>query len=206
MNTNQNTNQNPQTNEPTMQVTNQTAPVNNTQANNNSMEMIEFSNDIAESKGVLNDDTTTTKPQDDFSDKTINTVNKLINTTDYTSYFGTNEVKQYKNFATLCYIPLVALYFKFFKKLDAKSKYMQYHIKEGTNLTLLWIFAIVISRVLYTLFTKKYLMSEETPGWVSFITYVLYCLAIVITIVGLYRTSNGKSKDLPIIGKYKFLK
>lgn len=206
MNTNQNTNQNPQTNEPTMQATNQTAPVNNTQANNNSMEMIEFSNDIAESKGVLNDDTTTTKPQDDFSDKTINTVNKLINTTDYTSYFGTNEVKQYKNFATLCYIPLVALYFKFFKKLDAKSKYMQYHIKEGTNLTLLWIFAIVISRVLYTLFTKKYLMSEETPGWVSFITYVLYCLAIVITIVGLYRTSNGKSKDLPIIGKYKFLK
>lgn len=206
MNTNQNTNQTPQTNEPTMQATNQTAPVNNTQANNNSMEMIEFSNDIAESKGVLNDDTTTTKPQDDFSDKTINTVNKLINTTDYTSYFGTNEVKQYKNFATLCYIPLVALYFKFFKKLDAKSKYMQYHIKEGTNLTLLWIFAIVISRVLYTLFTKKYLMSEETPGWVSFITYVLYCLAIVITIVGLYRTSNGKSKDLPIIGKYKFLK
>lgn len=206
MNTNQNTNQTPQTNEPTMQATNQTAPVNNTQANNNSMEMIEFSNDIAESKGVLNDDTTTTKPQDDFSDKTINTVNKLINTTDYTSYFGINEVKQYKNFATLCYIPLVALYFKFFKKLDAKSKYMQYHIKEGTNLTLLWIFAIVISRVLYTLFTKKYLMSEETPGWVSFITYVLYCLAIVITIVGLYRTSNGKSKDLPIIGKYKFLK
>lgn len=206
MNTNQNTNQTPQTNEPTMQATNQTAPVNNTQANNNSMEMIEFSNDIVESKGVLNDDTTTTKPQDDFSDKTINTVNKLINTTDYTSYFGTNEVKQYKNFATLCYIPLVALYFKFFKKLDAKSKYMQYHIKEGTNLTLLWIFAIVISRVLYTLFTKKYLMSEETPGWVSFITYVLYCLAIVITIVGLYRTSNGKSKDLPIIGKYKFLK
>lgn len=205
MNTNQNTNQTPQTNEPTMQATNQTAPVNNTQANNNSMEMIEFSNDIAESKGVLNDDTTT-KPQDDFSDKTINTVNKLINTTDYTSYFGTNEVKQYKNFATLCYIPLVALYFKFFKKLDAKSKYMQYHIKEGTNLTLLWIFAIVISRVLYTLFTKKYLMSEETPGWVNFITYVLYCLAIVITIVGLYRTSNGKSKDLPIIGKYKFLK
>ena len=154
-----------------------------------SMEMIEFSNDITESKGVLTDDTTT-KPQDDFSDKTIGAVNKLINTTDYTSYFGKEEVQKYKLYA----------------KLGSKSKYVDYHIKEGTNLTLFWILAFIISKVLDGMFTKKYLMSEETPVWVNFVSYALYCLALALTIVGLIRANSGKSKDLPVIGKYKFLK
>ncbi len=205
MNTNQNTNQTSQTNEPTMQATNQTIPANNTQTSNNSIEMIEFSNDIAESKGVLNDDTTT-KPQNDFSDKTINVVDKLVNTSDYTNYFGKEEVQQYKTYAMLCYIPLVAFYFKFVNKLGSKSKYVDYHIKEGVNLTLLWVVTVIVSKILYGMFTKKYLMSEETPMWVNFVSYVLYCFSIVLTIVGLVRTNSGKSKDLPVIGKYKFIK
>ena len=123
MNTEQNTNQTPQSNgqvnnTPVMQATVQSTPIageNPVETKTDPMEMIEFSNDITESKGVLTDDTTT-KPQDDFSDKTIGAVNKLINTTDYTSYFGTEEVKKYKLYATLCYIPLVALYFKYINK------------------------------------------------------------------------------------------
>ena len=217
MNTEQNTNQTPQTNgqvvnntpntqSTSQNVTNQNVTNQNVQTNSsNSIEMIEFSNDISESKGVLNDDTTT-KPQDDFSDKTIGAVNKLINTTDYTSYFGKEEVQQYKVHAMLCYVPLVAFYFKYINKLGSKSKYLDYHVKEGVNLSLFWIVVVVISKVLYGMFTKKYLMSEETPMWVKFVSYALYCLAIVLTIVGIYRTNSGKSKDLPIIGKYKFLK
>lgn len=211
MNMEQNTNQDSQNNKevvntPTMEVVELTSV--NEQTNENkteTIEMVEISNDITESKGVLSDNTTT-KPQDDFSDKTIGAVNKIINTTDYTSYFGKEEVTKYKMYATLCYIPLVTLYFKYINKLGSKSKYMDYHIKEGTNLTLLWVASIIISKVLYGMFTKKYLMSEETPTWVKFVSYVLYCISIVITLVGIYRTYNGKSKDLPIIGKYKFLK
>lgn len=213
MNTEQNTNQTSQSNgqvnnTPVMQATVQSTPIageNPVETKTDSMEMIEFSNDITESKGVLTDDTTT-KPQDDFSDKTIGAVNKLINTMDYTSYFGTEEVKKYKLYATLCYIPLVALYFKYINKLGSKSKYVDYHIKEGTNLTLLWIISVIISKVLYVMFTKKYLMSEETPVWVNFVSYTLYCISIILTVVGLKRANSGKSKDLPVIGKYKFLK
>lgn len=181
-------------------------PVNNNFENKSeTIEMVEIANDTTESKGVLNDDTTT-KPGDDLSDKTIATVNKLINTNDYTSQFGIEEVNKYKMKAILCYIPLVAFYFKYATKLGKESKYMDYHIKEGLNLSLFWIFTFIVSKLLYTLFTKRYLMSEVTPVWVNFTTYLLYCLSIVLSLVGLYRTYNGKSKDLPIIGKYKFLK
>ena len=93
---------------------NQDNQVNNTnkESETSSIEMVEFSNDTSE-KGILSDDTATTEPQNDFSDKTIDAVDKLINTTDYSKYFGSNEVKQYKMYATLCYIPLVVLYFKY---------------------------------------------------------------------------------------------
>lgn len=188
---------------------NQENQVNNNiskESENSNIEIIEFSNDTSESKGILSDNTSTTESQNDFSDKTINAVNKLINTTDYSNYYGSEEVKQYKIYAVLCYIPLVVLYFKYFAKLNNKSKYMAFHINQGINITLLWIFTFIVSKILYVLFTKKYLMSEETPGWVSFISYILYCISIVLSLVGMYRTYKSKSQNLPIIGKYKFIK
>ena len=70
---------------------NQENQVNNNiskESENSNIEIIEFSNDTSESKGILSDNTATTEPQNDFSDKTINAVNKLINTTDYSNYYG----------------------------------------------------------------------------------------------------------------------
>ena len=174
---------------------NQENQVNNIskESGNSNIEIIEFSNDTSESKGILSDNTATTEPQNDFSDKTIHAVNKLINTTDYSNYYGSEEVKQYKMYAVLCYIPLVVLYFKYFAKLNNKSKYMAFHINQGINITLLWIFTFIVSKILYVLFTKKYLMSEETPGWVGFISYILYCISIVLSLVGMYRTYKSKN-------------
>ena len=101
-------------------VNNQDNQINNINKENekSTIEIIEFSNDTSESKGILTDDTATTEHQNDFSDKTIDAVDKLINTTDYSKYFGSDEVKQYKMYATLCYIPLVVLYFKYFAKIE----------------------------------------------------------------------------------------
>lgn len=187
---------------------NQDNQINNINKENekSTIEMIEFSNDTSESKGILSDNTATTEPKNDFSDKTIDAVDKLINTTDYTKYFGSDEVNKYKISAILCYIPLVVLYFKYFAKMDTKSKYMAFHINQGMNITLLWAFTFIVSKILYVLFTKKYLMSEVTPGWVSFITYILYCISIVLSLVGMYRTYKSKSQNLPVIGKYRFIK
>lgn len=187
---------------------NQDNQINNINKKNekSTIEMIEFSNDTSESKGILSDNTATTEPQNDFSDKTINAVDKLINTTDYSKYFGSDEVKQYKMYATLCYIPLVVLYFKYFAKMDTKSKYMAFHINQGMNVTLLWAFTFIVSKILYALFTKKYLMSEAIPEWVSFVSYILYCISIIMSLVGIYRTYNSKSQNLPVIGKYRFIK
>ena len=81
---------------------NQDNQVNNTnkESETSSIEMVEFSNDTSE-KGILSDDTATTEPQNDFSDKTIDAVDKLINTKDYTKYFGSDEVNEYKIYAIL---------------------------------------------------------------------------------------------------------
>ena len=83
---------------------------------------------------------------------------------------------------------------------------MAFHINQGMNITLLWAFTFIVSEILYAFFTRKYLMSEVTPGWVSFISYMLYCFSIILSLVGMYRTYNSKSQNLPVIGKYKFIK
>lgn len=180
--------------------------ITNKENENSNIEIVEFSNDTVNEGEILKDDTASSTTNTDFADKTIEAANKLINTTDYTKYFGSDEVKQYKMSATLCYIPLVSLYFKYYSKLDTKSKYMAFHINQGINITIVWVFTFVFSKILYALFTKKYLMSEAIPGWVSFVSYMLYCISIILSLVGLYRTYNSKSQNLPVIGKYKFIK
>jgi uncharacterized membrane protein len=74
------------------------------------------------------------------------------------------------------------------------------------NITLLWAFTFILSKILYALFTKKYLMSEAIPEWVNFVSYILYCISIIMSLVGMYRTYNSKSQNLPVIGKYRFIK
>ena len=54
--------------------------------------------------------------------------------------------------------------------------------------------------------TKDSFIINDVPGWVSFISYLLYCCAFLLTLFGIINTTNESSKELPVIGKFRILK
>ena len=163
---------------------------NSQQGQQNNIEMVDLSKKSA---------------SEDFSDKTISFLEKIINTKDYTNTFTKEEVVPYRILATICYIPFLFLLPLLTGKYK-KSRFLYFHINQGLNITLAWSIVFFFNKVFRSLFTTTYRYSSVTPGWVNFISYMLYCLVIAITAVGMVNTFNGKSKNTSIVGGFRFLK
>lgn len=141
----------------------------------------------------------------DIADKTIDAVEGFINTCDHKKEFNSEEVKKYKTSAMICYIPVVPFYYILTNKLK-QSNYLKFHVNQGLNVTILCGIVFFISSVLKVIFTTNSMLRDNTPGWVSFITYILYCISFLAIIFGIINTYNNSSKELPLIGKIKLLK
>lgn len=142
---------------------------------------------------------------EDFSDKTIKFIEGVVNTKDYTNTFTKEEVVPFRMLATMCYVPFLFLLPLLTGKYK-KSRFLYFHINQGLNITLAWAIVFFVNKVFRSLFTTTYRYSSTTPGWVDFISYVLYCIVIAITVVGMINTFNGKSKNTSIVGGFRFLK
>jgi uncharacterized membrane protein len=140
-----------------------------------------------------------------LADKTINAVENFINTNDHVNEHTKEEIKINKNNALLCYIPLVVFYFIFTGKYK-KSNYLHFHANQGLNVTLCYLASIFVSELLRALFKREGFVLNTTPGWVSFISYILYCICFLLTLFGVINTVNESSKELPVIGKLNLLK
>lgn len=180
----QNTSQQNQQNIPQGQTTN------SQQGQQNNIEMVDLSKKTA---------------SEDFSDKTISFIEKVVNTKDFTNTFTKEEVVPFRILATMCYVPFLFLLPLLTGKYK-KSRFLYFHINQGLNITLAWFIVFFFNKVFRSLFTTTYRYSSTTPGWVDFISYVLYCIIITITVVGMVNTFNGKSKNTSIVGGFRFLK
>lgn len=178
---------------------------NNNQNTNGQSQNINNTNNSNQNEKIEMVDLTTKSASEEFSDKTINFLEKIVNTKDYTNTFTKEEVVPYRITATMCYIPFLFLLPLLTGKYK-KSRFIYFHINQGLNITLAWAIVFFINKVIRSLFTTTYGYSSVTPGWVDFISYMLYCLVITITVVGMINTFNGKSKDTSIVGGFRFLK
>ena len=178
---------------------------NNNQNTNGQSQNINNTNNTNQNDKIEMVDLTTKPASEEFSDKTINFFEKIVNTKDYTNTFTKEEVVPYRITATMCYIPFLFLLPLLTGKYK-KSRFIYFHINQGLNITLAWAVVFFINKVIRSLFTTTYGYSSVTPGWVDFISYMLYCLVITITVVGMINTFNGKSKDISIVGGFRFLK
>ena len=138
----------------------------------------------------------------DEADKAIEAVEKVINTKDFTSSFSKEDVSTNKGSAVMCYILCLFLYPLLKNK---KSKYVNFHINQGLNLFIAETIVYIFTRIMISLFTVRSLTSY-VPGWVSLINYILLCIVFILAILGIINVSNNKSKELPLIGKYRFIK
>ena len=141
----------------------------------------------------------------DMADKTINAVEDFMNTEDHKGEFGEQEILKYKTSALLGYIPIVCLFFLIIGKYK-ESNYMKFHLNQALLITIGYAIVSVASTILGWLFASNTMLKDSVPGWVSFISYVAYCICFFAMMYGIITTYNNSSKELPIVGKIKLLK
>lgn len=128
-----------------------------------------------------------------------NKFEQLNNTPDTTAEFANDDIQQNKAMGILAYLgPLVLI-----PIFAAKgSKFARYHSNQGLILCLACIaYSIVtsiISGILLAISWRLYFFSS--------IFSLVSLVFLVLAVIGIVNVSNGKAKELPIIGKFKLLK
>lgn len=140
-----------------------------------------------------------------YIDKVTDSLDSLVNTSDSTNSFDLEEIKKYKNYSIMCYIPVLFV-LPLYKELHKNSKYIHFHINQGLNLTLTIALSLVISKFLNSVFVIRNVLGSHVPFWVELISYSLFCVCAYILGFGIINTINGKSKELPLVGKFRCIK
>ena len=134
-------------------------------------------------------------PQNDFSQK----IQNLNNTADTTAEFDQNDINTNKGMAILAYFGPLVLIPIFAAK---QSKFARYHSNQG----LLLLITAVAWSIVYGIINAILLAISWRLYTVSSIIGILSIVFFVLFIIGIINASNGRAKELPIIGKFKILK
>lgn len=116
-------------------------------------------------------------------------------------YFDTYEVKQNKGMGVLSYfgilvvIPLLAG--------DRNSQYVRHHVNQGL---MLFIISSIIDLLNGRWIWKIHTWFDFGGNMLSRVFDVADLACFVLMIVGIVTACKGEKRELPIIGKYKFLK
>ena len=134
-------------------------------------------------------------PQNDYAAKLQN----LNNTADTTAEFDAQDITSSKAMAILAYFGPLVLIPIFAAK---QSKFARYHSNQG----LLLLIAAVAWSIVYGIINAILLAISWRLYTVSSIIGILSIVFFVLFIIGIINASNGRAKELPIIGKFKILK
>jgi len=96
-------------------------------------------------------------------------------------------------FGPLCFIPMFA----------AKgSKFARFHANQGLTLFI----ACVAWSIVYSILNWIILAISWRLYFISSIIGLLSLVFLLLAVIGIINAANGKAKELPVIGKFKFLK
>ena len=119
-------------------------------------------------------------------------IKNLNNTPDTTADYDPTDIQNNKLMAVLAYLGLLVLIPLFLAK---ESKFARYHCNQGLLVDIASVAVSIISTI----------VTIVLP--ILGILFWLIELAIfAVQILGIINVVNGKAKELPIIGKFKFLK
>ena len=133
--------------------------------------------------------------QNDFSAK----IAALNNTADTTADFDKADIEQNKAMGILAYLgPLV-----FIPMFAAKeSKFAHFHANQGLTLFI----ACVAWSIVYGILNWIILAISWRLYFISSIIGLFSLVFLVLAVLGIVNAANGRAKELPVIGKFKFLK
>ena len=112
--------------------------------------------------------------------------NEFNNTADTTSEYDAQDIEKNKVMAVLAYILF------FIPLLAAKdSKFARFHTNQGLVLFLGGIIASVVAVI-------------PVIGWI--VAPIAGLVITVLAVIGIINALNVRAKELPVVGKFKFLK
>ncbi len=125
-------------------------------------------------------------------------VQSLNNTADTTGSYNQADIQQNKTMGVLAYLGLLVLIPLFAAK---NSTFARYHTNQGLMLCAAEIAASIAARMLLTILPYG-------PLWriVSWAYYLCGISFLVLLIIGIVNVSNGRAKELPVIGSIRLLK
>lgn len=126
---------------------------------------------------------------------------KYLKVKDLTKVFK-EDIEELMKYAVISYIGFLFIIPVFFN-MHRKSKYMLFHINQGFNLFLIEIIIFIVLSLLNGIFVS---IIGYTPLFISLTNFISYLFIVVLMLVSVVNTANGKSILLPIIGKYRFIK
>ena len=119
----------------------------------------------------------------------------LVSVKDNTKKFDKKDIEENKAMACLAYIIAPVPYF-----VEDKSKWVRYHAIQGMNLFILTVlFALSVS-IISSVFLFDF------PILKAILKALLYAFMIIYALIGIINVCNEEAKELPIIGKFKFIK
>lgn len=121
-----------------------------------------------------------------------NAVNNFTNTPDATGAYDPADIEKNKVVSLFSYLAILFLIPMFTAK---DSPYARFHVNQGIVLFILDIVLNIISVIL-----------SFIPVVGTIVSWVVYLIIAVFTILGVINAVTGKAKQLPIIGGITILK
>ncbi|WP_405354504.1 zinc ribbon domain-containing protein [Ruminococcus sp.] len=119
----------------------------------------------------------------------------VANPTDHTAEFSAEEVSENKLIAALIYVSgILGVIVALIAQSSRKSKYLDFHIKQGLMITIIMFFLAVAGAIL------------SFTCIVPIAAAICEVILLVCQYICLFKTLANKSVEVPIINKFGFLK
>lgn len=101
--------------------------------------------------------------------------------------YDAEDINKNKAFAILAYLGILFL----IPLLAAKdSKFARFHTNQGLILFICWILASILGAI----------------PVIKFFAWIVEVALFVLCIIGILNAAKGEAKELPVVGKYRFIK
>lgn len=123
-----------------------------------------------------------------------------------TGKFSDKDIKEGKGIAWLSYCGPLA-FVPFFS--NKENKYVQAHAKIGLNLFIIegiWCVITILLGLIKVPTTYWGITVYTTPWWIGLLEAPVSIFLGVVAIIGFVNSLKGEVKELPLVGKIKFIK
>lgn len=125
--------------------------------------------------------------------------------------YSKEEINDGKFMSVLAYLGILALIPYFAEK---KNKYVRYHAIQGMNFMVVCVGYSILTSILSAIIKVNRCFTywgyescvKATPGWLSVILWLVGIPLTVFCIMGIVYACQGKTKELPLVGKVKIFK